>query len=156
MKNFSLALLLFSIIFFSFKVSTLPPATPIHYDDDKTGTFVFFNHCTGENVDVTYRSRCSFRGTINGQKVVFKAQLNEQHDGVGQTSGRRYVGHLNQSDNQSGSLVNGRYIYSQKLRVRMISPGQGSNFTSLVDMRFTLGSTGEATSERVDQTVECQ
>ena len=157
MKNFSLALLLISVISFSFIVgSKAPPATPIHFDDVKTGSTSIYNLCTGEDVDITYRSRFILRGSMNGQNIIVKAQLNEQQDGIGRLSGTKYIGHINQSDNQSGSFVNGSFSYAQNVSVRMVSPGNGGNFKSNVNLRYAVNSNGQVTAERAESASDCQ
>ena len=157
MKNFSVALVLISIISASFIVgSKAPPATPINFDENRTGSYTFFNVCTNENVDVTFRSRFMLRGTMNSQNIIVKGHLNEQQEGIGQLSGAKYIGHINQSDNQSGSLVNGRFLYSQNVSVRLVSPGNGGNFKSSINLRYAVNSNGQVTSSREDAASECQ
>ncbi len=92
----------------------------------------------------------------NGQNIILKVHFNEQQEGVGQSSGTRYVGHVNQSDILNGSLVNSRYSYSQRVSVRLVSQGNNGNFKSTVNVGFTINSSGEVTSSREEVVTECQ
>ena len=152
-----MATMLLSVICFSFVIdSPKPPAVPIHFDDDRTGTSIFFNECTNEDVDITYRSRYSIRGMMNGQKIMLKVHFIEQQEGVGRVSGKRYIGHINQAETHNGSLVNSSYVYTKNLNVRMNAHGGSGNFKSSINLRYVINSSGDLTSAREDQGSECQ
>ena len=156
MKKISFTFLFVSLLSFSFLISaTMPPATPIRFDETNSGHHVFFNACTSEYVDVTYRYTQSVRGSVNGQRFTLKIFYNEQQQGIGQSSGRRYVGHLSNSYSENGSTTTDRYNFSQQIRVKMVSPGGGNNYNALSEMKYSVSTTGEVTASREEKGSDC-
>lgn len=146
MKKLFFAFLLIAVISFSFIYrSSSPAATTLNFSEAKSGTFLFFNRCTNEDVEITFRSTQSLRGTANGQKFTFKAHYNEHQEGVGKNSGMRYVGHINDSYSEQGSFVNNKYNFSWVTKIKMVAPGGGNNYRARNEISYSLNSTGEVT-----------
>lgn len=157
MKIFSIALI--SVVLFSFAFivpGNQNAATPISHDETQTGSYIFPSLCANEDIEVSFRTDISMRGTMNGQKFVIKYTTKEQMDGVGKSTGTRYHGRSTFSGNQSGNLISGTYNYAENVSTKLVSQGSGGNFKSNSTLRYTLDAQGVTSVSRQQVNSECQ
>ena len=155
MKKLSLVLMLFAVSSLSFAFG--PQATtPIRFDAPISFTTNINNPCTGEVVTLTYTGDFSVRGVINDNRVNFTFHVNIQLDGVGQTSGAKYTGHISQNITANGSLNNGQFILNAVINANLNVSGGQNNVKESESFHVTVNANGDVTVIRGDASAVCQ
>ena len=147
--------MLFAVSSLSFAFS--PQATtPIKFDAPISFTGSFFNSCTGESVNLTETGDISVRGVINDNRANFSLHYNIQLNGVGQTSGATYVGHVSQNITINRSLINGAVEFNVVVNVNLNTSGGGNNLKGGIRFHLTVNANGDVTVARLDSSFGCQ
>ena len=155
MKKLSLVLMLFAVSSLSFAFS--PQAiTPIKVDIPVSFTTTINNPCTGELVTLTETGEINLRGVINDNRVNISEHVSIQLNGVGQTSGATYVGHISKNVTQNISLINGELEFNVVINVNLNTSGGGNNIKETITFHVTVNANGDVTINRIDVSFVCQ
>ena len=111
------------------------------------GTGVVLNQCTGESFDNVFNVH--FVETESGP-----SHFNTHIEGIGQTSGSRYVG--NNVDNEFfHALPDGTFMIDQVLSIRVVSQGNLPNSRLMVHVHLVVDSDGNVISGTSDFSFVC-
>jgi hypothetical protein len=107
------------------------------------GSGQLFDGCTGENVDNDFTVHTVATGSGH-------FHLNIHIEGIGETSGARYVGNTN--DNEfAHALPDGNFLIDQVLRVRLVSQGKLPNSLVLaLHLHQVVDADGNVISGKID------
>ena len=130
--------------------------TPIKVDIPISFTGSFNNSCTGEMVTLTETGELNFRGVINDNRVNLSEHVNVQLNGVGQTSGATYVGHVSENITINRSLINGAVEFNFVVNVNINTSGGGNNVKITLTFHVTVNANGDVTVVRSDFSSVCQ
>jgi hypothetical protein len=155
MKKLSFTIILVALAALTYSFIP-PPATPVHVDFPYSDFQVFTNPCTGEDVDLTYEGEINIRGVINNNRVNINLHANIHLDGVGQTSGDTYVGHISQKETLNGSLNNGQFVGSVVANANLNTSGGGNNVKETITFHVTVNANGDVTVVRAADSQVCQ
>jgi len=113
----------------------------------ESGTGIVLDQCTGENVDNTFNAH--FVETDSGP-----SHFNTHVEGIGETSGSRYVGE-NTALEISHALPDGTFMIDQVLNVRLVSQGNLPNPGVPIRIRMVVDSDGNVISGTSDISFGC-
>jgi hypothetical protein len=157
MKKFFFASLLLTVAAFSYSF-VAPGVTLIKIDAPISYTRTFNNPCTGEVVQLTYEGTYSARGVMNNNRLNITEHINIHLDGVGETSGATYTGHVTQQFTSNGTGVTGGQAVTHNLiNANLNTSGGGNNVKESFSVHATMNANGELVNLNFDGfTQTCQ
>jgi hypothetical protein len=151
-------IIFFTITAFAFTgftaFKTAPPAVVTDTPVEVCGPFTDFNPCTNEVVTTTGCISGNIHTVINGNRATVTIHAEANLDATG-PSGTEYNAHVNTSQHENISLVNGQGSTSAVVSIDFISKGPADNLHLIRTLHITVNANGDVTVTTTSAELTC-
>jgi len=114
-----------------------------------------WSDCTGESIHITGQIMIDIHGVINNNRMNFVIHDNYEVHGIGETSGKLYVGSSTYNDSYNGNFA-GSYTETGNSVIHLNTSGGQNNLVMTMRAHTTLNAQGVVTANRYTDSYSCQ